>query len=174
MWFMFQIFSISAVAIVLILFVPTQAKRTADAISGFPILSGGLGLLTLVVSAFLLVILTILIITIPISFLLFIVLGLGLFFGWIAIGQEIGRRIGAAFGQDWSNPVQAGVGTFALTFVVSSFNFVFWDIVGWMVGITVAAVGLGAVLLTRFGTRDYIPAISSPSGAVGRSRNSSR
>ena len=89
-----------------------------------------------------------------------------MFFGWIAIGQEIGRRIGAAFGQDWSNPVQAGVGTFALTFVVSSFNFVFWDIVGWMVGITVAAVGLGAVLLTRFGTRDYIPAISSPSGAV--------
>jgi hypothetical protein len=166
MWFMFQIFSISAVAIVLILFVPTQAKRTANAISGFPVLSGGMGLLTLVVSVFLLVFLSITIILIPVSALLFIVLCLGLFFGWIAMGQEIGRRIGEAFGQDWSNPVQAGVGTFALTFVVSSFNFVFWDVVGWMVGITVAGVGLGAVLLTRFGTRDYIPAATSPGGAV--------
>ena len=94
LWKMFQIFSVSAVAVVVILFVPTQARRTSNAIVSQPLISGLMGLLTFVVALILMALLAITIILIPVSFLLGLALGIGLFFGWIAIGHELGRRIG--------------------------------------------------------------------------------
>lgn len=157
LWFMFRLFAISAVAVVLGLFIPAQAKRTSNVIVSQPVLSGILGLLTIMIAGPLMVLLSITVILIPITLLLALALMFGLFFGWIAMGQEIGRRIGASLGQEWSDAIQAGIGTFILTFMVSGLNFIFWDIVGWMLGILIASVGLGAVLMTRFGTRDYKP-----------------
>jgi hypothetical protein len=152
---MFRIFAFSAIAIVVVLFVPEQAKRTSKVIVDQILVSGGIGLLSLVIAGPIMALLAVTIFLLPVSLLLGLILIFALFFGWIAIGQEIGRRIGAALGQDWSEPIQAGVGTLLLTFTISAFNFVFWDVLGWMIGILAAAIGLGAVLLTRFGTRDY-------------------
>lgn len=157
LWFMFRLFAISAVAVVLALFVPAQAKRTSNVIISQPVLSGVLGLLTIMIAGPLMVLLSITVILIPVTLLLALALMFGLFFGWIAMGQEIGRRIGVSLGQDWSDAIQAGIGTFLLTFMVSGLNFIFWDVVGWMLGVLIASIGLGAVLMTRFGTRDYKP-----------------
>jgi hypothetical protein len=160
LWFMVRVFAFSTVAILVVLFVPEHMRRTSNAVYSYPILSGGLGLLSVIVAIPIMIVFTIMIILIPGTILISILLSLGLFFGWIAIGLEVGRRISESINRDWSIPVQAGVGTFALTFVIGSFGFILWEWVSVMLMIAVCSVGLGAVLLTRFGVREYVPSDS--------------
>lgn len=170
LWTLFRAFAVSAVAVVLILFLPEQAKRTSRTILSQPVVSGLLGLLTLVIAGPVMVFLAITIVLIPATILIAVALSLGLFFGWIVFGQEIGRRIESSLGQQWSGPIQAGVGTLLITLFLSLINLLFWDILGWMFGILLASVGLGAVLLTRFGTHDYSSAGISKNTLIDNSQ----
>ena len=90
----------------------------------------------------------------------FLVLGLALVFGWLAAGFEIGRRLADAFGQALGVPVQAGIGTFVLTLGVSAIGIV--GPLGVLSVVLVCSLGLGAVIMTRFGTREY----SGPGGVA--------
>jgi hypothetical protein len=121
-----------------------------------PILSGGVGLLTALVAPMILVILAITIILIPVSLVGVLVLGIAWFFGRVALGMEVGRRIGNAFHKDWPVAVDAGLGTFALVLVIDSIGSLI-ACVGWIVPAMVGILGLGGVILTLFGTRSYPP-----------------
>ena len=154
-WFFFRTLAFAALAVLVIMFAPKQAERAANTVLAQPILSGGLGILTIIVAIPLLVILMITIILIPVSLLGLLLLAVAGLFGWITLGMEVGQRLSQLFNSEWPAAVAAGVGTFALTMVTFGIGEI--PCIGWVAPFLVTSVGLGAVILTRFGTQTYPP-----------------
>jgi len=86
--------------------------------------------------------------------------------GWIALGQIVGERLLRALGAHTATPAAAAtVGTAAITLLwtgLDSLNALGWlcglGCLGgfaWIIFAILAPIGLGAVVLTRFGTQDY-------------------
>jgi len=168
MWFLLRTFLWSALALLIVMFLPNATQRVTRAFVAQPFLSGGLGLLTAIVAPFLLIGIAITILLIPISLIGALALALAWAFGRIALGLEVGRRLSATMNQSWTLPVSAGVGTFVLTLVVDGAHQLI-PCVGWVFPTLAGLVGFGAVLLTRFGTQEYPPesgAISTTSSAM--------
>jgi hypothetical protein len=163
LWGIVRAFAFSTVAIVVVLFLPEQTKRASNAIVTNPILSGGLGILSLIIAIPLMIIF---IITIIGPIFISMILCLGLFFGWLAVGLEVGRRISDALSREWGYAIQAGIGTFAMSIVIGSISLVLWDFISILLIVGICSIGLGAVLLTRFGMREYVPVDSAQSQLV--------
>ena len=142
------------VALLVVLLLPNHSERVRKAVVEKTGVSIGLGLLTMVVAPLLLVVMAITIIGIPVSLLGIFVLALGWAFGVIVVGLEVGKRLVQAARQEWAPAVAAGLGTFLVTLVGNVIGVVV-PCVGWMVPVLVGLLGLGAVLITRFGTQDY-------------------
>jgi hypothetical protein len=152
--FLFQAFLTAALAVLVVMFLPAQTQQVARTAVTQPLVSGGLGLMTVIVAPLLLLIMTITIILIPVAFLLVLLIGLLLLFGWIGVGLELGKRMATLLKTDWALPVAAGIGTLTLSIVIGGIGKYLWCI-GWILPTMVALVGLGSVLLTRFGTQNY-------------------
>ena len=152
LWMMFQAFAISTLALLVVLFWPKATRRMADTLVDEPLASGGFGLLGLIILP---IVILFSVITLVGPFILALAAGIALLFGWIAVGLEVGRRLTEAFKVDWEPSIQAWLGTFALGLVVGILGFV--DCIGFIAGMLVAALGFGAVLLTRFGNQAYPP-----------------
>jgi hypothetical protein len=164
--FFFRTFLMAALAILVAMFWPKQTHRTAKAAVSQPLITGGLGLLTAVITPLVALVMAVTILLIPVVFLGLILLGIMIAFGWISIGMEVGRRLEQAFKTEWALPVTAGLGTFLLTLVIGGVGQLV-PCVGWLAPTAVGVMGLGAVLLTRFGSQDYptnLPASGGPSG----------
>ena len=154
MRFFLEAFVMAALAVLVVLFAPKHVERTAHAVVAQPLVAGGLGLLTLVVVPIVLVAITLTIILIPVTILTIILLTVMVAFGWIALGMEVGQRIAQMFKVEWALPVSAGLGTLFLTIVVNAIGRV--PCIGWLAPALVIFLGLGGVLLTRFGTLEYL------------------
>jgi hypothetical protein len=154
MWFFFRTFLWAALAVLLAMFLPDHVERTASTIIRQPVLAGGVGLLTTIVGPLLLIGIAITIILIPVSLVGFLILAIAWFVGRIAIGYEIGRRFAETANQDWPPAVAAGAGTFILTFVIDGADALI-PCVGWLIPAVVGIVGVGGILLSRFGTQYY-------------------
>lgn len=137
----------------LVLFLPVPTERVSKAIVSKPVLSAGFGLLTMIVLPFILLIFLITLILIPVMPLLLLVLVFALIFGWIASGYEVGRRIAELFRVQWAMPVSAGVGILILTIVAKAIGSI--ECIGWIVPFVIVMLGLGGVIITRFGSRDH-------------------
>ena len=153
-WILMRSFLWAALAVLVTLFLPVSTRKVSQVISGQPMIAGGLGCLTVMVAPIILFIIGITIIGIPISLLAALILLTGWCFGIIAAGVEVGRRLASAFRQEWALPVSAAVGAFLLTIVTNSVDAVV-PCVGWVLSFLVGLLGLGAVILTRFGTSQY-------------------
>ncbi len=156
LWFTLKLFLWAALAVLVVLFLPDHTKRTAQTVMQQPLVAGGLGLLTVVVLPILLVLLAITICLIPISILIGIIAVLAWAFGLIAVGYEVGVRLSRMFNQEWAPAASAALGTFLLILVIDGIRLV--PCVGWILSAVVGMLGLGAVILTRFGARAY-PAV---------------
>jgi hypothetical protein len=154
LWFIFRTLLWGALAALVTMFLPNPTSRTSRAIVNEPVMSGGVGLLAIIVTPIVLVLLAITCILSPISLIGALVLVVAWVFGRLAIGLEIGKRIAKSLDREWSLPLSAGVGTFALALVVDSVG-TFIYCVGWLVPLIVGLFGLGGVILTRFGTQSY-------------------
>lgn len=161
----------SAVAVLVFLIAPQHGGRVSRAIETNPVVTGGFGVLSVAVFTAAVVMLSLLSITVilipltvPAIILLSLALALGLLFGLIAAGAEVGRRIMNAAKQSWSTTLQVAIGSFSLSFVLGLLSIGLWSFLGSMLWIAVGAMGLGSVLITRFGTRPYVP--PSKSSAV--------
>ena len=155
-------------------FMPEQMKQVGDTVAESGLMSFGFGLLTMILC---LVIGIPLLITICLAFipiLAYILIGIAVLFGWIAIGQLLGERLLTATGQPYPNFVASTVvGVLVLTIVVKM-PIISWipcigiifGLVGGLLAMVLSLTGLGAVLLTRFGTQPYTPrsAYSVPGG----------
>jgi len=163
----FWAFIWALLAVLMVLFIPKPIDRIADAAISQPLASGGLGIITALIAPVLIVILIITICGIPVSILVSIILFAAWVLGMVALGLEVGERLARLINQDWALPVNAALGTFILSFVVNSIGEIV-PCVGWIIPTLIGAVGIGAVFLTLFGTRDYPSSqlISSNSAAV--------
>jgi hypothetical protein len=164
-WFFFRVFMWAALAILLVLFFKEPAERVAQTAINQAIISAGSGLLTAILAPIVLIVVTLTIILIPVSFIGILVLAIAWLLGWVSLGLEVGRRIAKMFDQEWAPAIAAGVGTFVLFFVLSGFNEIA-PCIGWFPRTIVGLWGLGAVVLTRFGTQAYpLDTVVSPSDA---------
>ncbi len=162
--FLGTILTVAALAMLVVLMAPNAAARTAQAVSTQAVVAGGIGLLTAVVVPPLLVVLALTLLLIPVSLLGFVILGLASFYGWVAMGLEVGNRTAAAF-KTHSHPVAAaGLGALLFTTVMN----LIWMVpcLGPAVYMLVGMVGLGAVVVTRFGTQVYPAAAAGAAGAA--------
>jgi hypothetical protein len=133
---------------------PRPAARVGETALAFALPSGGVGLLTLVVALIVVLGLAITICLSPLALVVALVAGVAAVFGWVSLGILVGERIVRRGG----NPFWvAALGAAVLTFLGSLMELVpcVGPCVGWIVPFVVASVGLGAVVLTRFGTRPY-------------------
>lgn len=160
-WSIFQSLMLAALAVLVVMFAPQATQRVSQAIVDQPIIAGGLGILTGIVFPALLVLLAVTICLIPFSLLGVVVLVVAGVFGWIAIGTEVGRRIGTMLNWQLHPAGAAGLGTLIVGLVADGIGFI--PCVGWLAPALVSALGLGGVVLTRFGTRVFesVPAAAA-------------
>jgi hypothetical protein len=152
--YLFRAFLVSALAVLVAMFLPRHTEQVRRAAVAQPLIASGMGLITSVVGAIVLFVLLFTICLIPISILGFILLGIMVVFGWIALGLEVGQRMGQSlFKAEWTLPVAAGVGTLVMTLIADGIGQI--PCVGWIAPSLVGILGLGAVLLTRFGSQPY-------------------
>jgi hypothetical protein len=157
-WSLVQSFALAAVAVLVLLFLPQQTERVTDVVQEHPVSAGGLGILTVILAGPLMAVTAVTIILIPATILIAIALVLGIFFGIISVGSEIGRRMADGFGQSWKRPMQTAAGTFAIAFLASIFSIANWGWLTSLIWLLIGGIGLGSVMMTRFGTRSYQPA----------------
>jgi hypothetical protein len=159
-WYLFRSFVLAALAVLVVLFLAEPTKRISSAIVSQPLLAGGMGLLTIVLLPIALILMVITILLLPAVPLLLLILVVAVVFGWIAIGLEVGKRIAEGFKWELHPAGYAGLGTLLVSLVVGGIDFI--PCVGWLASLFVILLGLGGVLLTRFGTQQYtfVPAAS--------------
>jgi cytoskeletal protein CcmA (bactofilin family) len=152
-WLFFQSLGWAALAALVTLFFDNQTRRVSRAVLHQPVVGGSIGLLTLLVAAVLAVILSITLILIPVALIGLLALAIAFVLGWVAIGLEVGQRMSRVFHQEWALPLSAALGTFLLNIVVNGVGFI--PCIGWLAPALVGLLGLGAVVLSRFGMQAY-------------------
>ena len=153
LWFLFRSFMLAAAAVLTVMFWPKATKRVASAAVGQPLIAGGIGLLTFVLTPVVMIVLMITILLIPVAILAVGVLILAVLYGWIAIGLEVGERLGEMLNWNLHPAAAAGLGTFLFNIVIGGIGFI--DCLGFLAITAVCALALGGVILSRFGTREY-------------------
>jgi hypothetical protein len=143
-------------AMLLALFLPDQINRVSHAAMTKPFIAGGLGLFTVIVLPLVLVIMALTILLIPVSLIGVLLIIVAWFFGVVAMGTELGHRFAGIFKSQWHPALAAGLGTFFLILVINGMEALI-PCLGWLPKGVVGMLGLGAVLLTRFGTQPYPP-----------------
>lgn len=136
------------------LFFQKQLDHASEAVVKQPLMTTSIGLLTIVV----MVIAAFTIILLPVVLLGLIPLAFAWLFGVISMGQEIGDRFARAIRQDWTPVITTGVGTFVLVFIVASIQSLnnlapFMGCITWVIPVLIGFLAIGAVVITRFGTR---------------------
>ncbi len=149
----FQALALAALAVLVSLFALRPMEHIGDAMTGQPFTTGGIGLLSAVVLPVMMVIISITIILLPVGLIGILALALALLFGWVSAGLVTGERLAQAFKQNWSGPVSAGAGTLVLSLAASLIGSI--PCIGWVAPFLVAVIGLGSVILTRFGLQAY-------------------
>ena len=139
-------------------YLPRQISHVSEtALRHLPV-SLALGTLAGIVGLSLLVLLAYTIILIPVALLGLVLLSLAVIYGWLACGIALGRwatsHLKAAIGPR----VAAFGGTLVFVLLINALTAI--PRAGGIFGVLAATTGLGAVFLTRFGFRRFIPETS--------------
>lgn len=158
LWLFFISLSFAAFGILMFLLLPEHVDRARRAAMANPIHSEGVGLLSLFVVVPVLFLFAITILLLPLSFFILLCVVIAIIFGWVALGMEVGLRLSKILAREWDRGISVGVGTFMLTLTVYGLRLVldFVPCVGWIIPTLAILLGLGAVVLSRFGTREYL------------------
>ncbi|GIV65001.1 MAG: hypothetical protein KatS3mg046_261 [Bellilinea sp.] len=148
-----RILAMAVLAVVVALLLPRPLRVIGNTITDQTLLSGGIGLLTMVVAPFILLVLVITILLIPVALIAMLVLAVAVLIGWIAVGFQIGERIATMLKTQWVEAVSAGIGTLILGLIVWLLGYLFC--LGGIMSLLAASIGLGSIILTQFGTRPY-------------------
>jgi hypothetical protein len=154
---------------------PRQLQQVGQTVRERPAASGAVGFLTAVavpsLVALLLIVLAITCIGLllyPAVFLVALVPLAALLLGWVAVGERFGSWLVQTLNlTQRSLVVTAALGTAILTLVLGLLTVIPPFSVGggfgvWLVGLILAAVGLGAAVLTKLGTQPYPPGSLAP------------
>ena len=152
-WYMFRIFMLAGLALLSVMFWPKPTERVAQSIIDQPLIAGGVGLLTVFVLPVLLFFLLITILLIPVALLVICVSVIAILFGWVAIGLEVGKRLGEMLKWELHPAAEAGIGTFLFSAVVLGIGFI--PCIGWIAPFAIGLLAFGGVILSRFGRMTY-------------------
>jgi hypothetical protein len=153
--------------------VPDHLRRIASAAQEKPVSTGTVGVLTVVavpalmvllaVISALLVIVCIGLLGIPLLILIAVAFAAAIVLGWIAVGKLIGDVAAKALKlKTPSLIVRTVLGVLLLTLVIALLNtFTVGAVIAAFATFILGAMGLGAVTLTKFGTKPY-PRIAEP------------
>ena len=153
-WFFFRILIWTGLAILIALFIQDQAAVINRAAFGQPVMSIVAGLGVIVIAPLVLIALIITILLSPVSLLGIFALIAAWVVGLVALSIEIGRKLAESMNQSWATPLMAGLGMFILSLFFNGFSQVV-PCVGWLPRFVLGLWVIGAVTLTRFGTREY-------------------
>ncbi|MGQ9717959.1 MAG: hypothetical protein ACUVR6_09790 [Anaerolineae bacterium] len=132
---------------------PRAAARVGRSALEWPLNAFGMGLLTLIVGILLAVGLIITLCLAPVGAALALALVVAVLFGQLAIGIVIGERLMPTLTPRAVSPFwTAALGAGLLTLLIELLDLI--PCVGWVGGFLVTCAALGAVVLTRFGTRE--------------------
>lgn len=152
LWSILQIIAMGGLAMLVLLIAPKSTERISSAIGKQPFTHWGIGLLTAFTIPAVILVCLVTIIFIPIGLIGMMALIVATVYGWIALGNEVGKRL---FGttSNLSPALIAGLGTIMISVVGRVLAAI--PCVGWLLASTLSLFGLGAVILTRVGTREY-------------------
>lgn len=136
-------------------FLGRPLARVRRASADHPIVAGAMGLLVAIVGPSLLVLMAFTIILLPVTLTALLLTGVIVVYAWIGLGAALGQWLRDVLNRDWSAPVSAFAGTFLFMAVTDLLALI--PFVGGWIGILATAVGVGAIFLTRFGLREFVP-----------------
>lgn len=142
--------------VVALLVAPTAVDRVAYAAAKQSAVSFGMGLLTLVLALFAG---ALLLIACGLGLLVWLLLLGGLVMGWIGVGLSVGRRLLDALGVRPASSLGGVIAGVLLITVLAGLPLC----IGFFIWLIVGSIGLGAVVLTRFGTQSADGDVPSPS-----------
>jgi hypothetical protein len=144
-------------AIAVVALFPANVARTAGTVQSQWLVSGGVGVLSLVAVPIVLAVLALTICLIPVTILGIVALLLAAGFGWVVVARMLGERLMGTFNRAGWTPIgQTVLGAVVLALLGAI------PILGGLIGFLAASVGLGALVLTRLGTRPYPPPVVVP------------
>lgn len=156
-WRIFTLLAIMALTVVVMVFLPQQARVVSDAIAATAPTDFGIGLLTVVALLIMVPLLVIVCIGIPVAFVLIVASLAAWLFGWVATGCVVGQRVFDSLRLSDQTALLSPVLGVAIITLLSQL-----PCLGWIFSIVIGMIGLGAVVLTRCGTMPYPPAALSP------------
>lgn len=135
---------------------PQPLLRLRQALTGYPLASASMGLLGLVVFPTLLLLMVFTVLLIPAALIFGLGILLGILGGWLAMGLALGEALFRRLKRQARPEISALVGTAIFLIAASVLQAVPW--LGLPLAGLAGILGLGALMLTRFGTRRFVPA----------------
>lgn len=150
--------AIALLAIAIVALLPNQVAQATAALQASWLTAGVVGALTLFAVPILALTLAITICLIPISLLLLLAYAVAVIAGWAVSARIVGERVMRAMNHhDWTLVGQTLAGAVLLALLGSV------PVIGGLIAFIATALGLGALMLTRAGTRRYpMPAPAGP------------
>lgn len=158
-WLVPQALILAGIAYWLVLGRPAPVGRVGQAAVGHPVIAGAMGLLAGIVGPALLVVMAFTLILIPVTVIGLIAAALAIGYGWIGMGSALGAWLAVRRGWRLSQAQAAALGTFTLLLLMNTLSLL--PLIGDWIALAAAIVALGAVLLTRFGLREFVPAMET-------------
>ena len=164
---------VGALATLVLLMWPEPLSRIGQAVRRAPAASGGVGCLSMVLFPLVSAVLVVTLVLAPLAAVVLLALLVLSLLGWVAVGTLFGKRLLAWFGLRESTLMSAGLaGTFSLTLLFGMVRAIpGLGFLGVLLGVVLAAVGVGAVILTWFGRRSYAPVAVAPKEGEGSSQH---
>jgi len=155
---------VAAVGGLVALIWPQQMALVGRTVIESPMPSFGIGLLTAFAGVALVGVLLITICLSPIAVLMALALGVAGLFGWIGVGALVGERLMRALNASEAAPLwAAGLGTLVITLVTVGLGLIpCLGLLGVPLVFGLGCLGLGAVVLTRFGATAYTTSRPAP------------
>jgi hypothetical protein len=165
-WGIIQVVATSFLALIAGIWLKKRVVLINRQIQSQPVLSWGTGILALAVLPIVSLILIITICLSPLGLFILIALSFAYLSGWIGLGIAGGALLHGWLRTQWPFELQAFLGSFVLGIATALIGWI--PCIGWMFNILLGCMGLGAVIITRFGSQ-FNPAGKTPaSGRVNQ------
>ena len=139
---------LALLGVVIVALAPRAMGRIASAAAGGTFVSFGMGLLTLVVGVLLGLLL---LIACCLGLVVWLALGVAWLVGWVTVGLWLGQRLlNVLNARNATSIGEVALGVFLITVLTQ-----LPACIGFFVGLILGCTGLGAVVLTRFGSRSF-------------------
>jgi cytoskeletal protein CcmA (bactofilin family) len=156
LWSLAQALGLAILAAVIVRLVPQPVHRVADAVVEHPVAAAALGILVGIVAPSLLVMMAFTLILIPVTAVGLVLGGAVIAYGLIAWGVVAGRVLERYWRGERSPALTAFLGTLLFMALMEGAGLI--PLVGAILPLLLALIGLGAVFLTRFGRQAFVPA----------------